>query len=79
MGLLVITDTVYTRAVRPLIEVDSCCFYAVYRLVDGWQEIREYQQLMLKMEPFFTTKDDVQPEEDGGKKHKLQGEYATMR
>lgn len=58
---------------------DSYCFFAVYRLVGGWQEIREYQQLTLRREHFFTTKDDVQSAEDRRKKQKLQGEYATMR
>ena len=30
--------------------VESCCFHAVYRLVDSWQEIVEYQQLTIRKE-----------------------------
>ncbi len=79
MGLPVITD----RSTSALFNRELCSilpvFFAVYRLVDGWQEIREYQQLTPRREPFFTTEDDVQSEEDRRKKQQLQGKYATMR
>jgi hypothetical protein len=73
------TGTAYTRIPRPRTMVDSYGFHAVYRLVDSWQEIGEYQQLTLRREPSYKLNGDWEPEESRREKHKLLGDHATKR